>query len=308
MKITLTDGGIETRIIYEFKRAIDDFEAFELLEDEPGRDILRRIYQSYVDVALRYGLPIQLGTPTWRASRRWTRRVVRVNAAAVELLREVSQHAAGARIILAGVIGPASDGYAPDEALNADDAFAYHSEQADTLAGCDIDLLYAPTFPAFSELYGVARAMAQTKQPYALAPMLHPDGTMLDGTKLAEAIARIDADVSPAPRHYMIGCLYPTHAQMALRALRAAQPNLVARVRGLKANASPLSPDELDKLGHLAASDFEMWARDELACAREFDLTILGGCCGTDQRNIEALAKRHPSLARPGRSPKAKVF
>jgi S-methylmethionine-dependent homocysteine/selenocysteine methylase len=58
----------------------------------------------------------------------------------------------------------------------------------------------------------------------------------------------------------------------------------------LKANASPLSPEELDKLNHLAATDCQTWARDELACAREFDLTILGGCCGTDQRYIEALA------------------
>ena len=152
--------------------------------------------------------------------------------------------------------------------------------------------LYAPTFPALSELYGVARAMAQTGRPYVLAPMLHPDGTMLDGAAFAEAIASIDAGVSPAPQHYMIGCFYPTHAQSALRALRAARPDLVARVRGLKANASPLSPKELDKLDHLAATDCQTWTRDEIACAREFDLTILGGCCGTDQRYIEALAKQ----------------
>ncbi|HYY35670.1 MAG TPA: homocysteine S-methyltransferase family protein [Candidatus Binatia bacterium] len=61
--------------------------------------------------------------------------------------------------------------------------------------------------------------------------------------------------------------------------------------RGLKANASPLSPEELDKLNHLAATDVQIWARDELACAREFDLAILGGCCGTDQHYIDALAK-----------------
>jgi S-methylmethionine-dependent homocysteine/selenocysteine methylase len=102
MTITLTDGGIETRIIYEFKYSIDDFESFELLEDESGRDILRQIYQSYADVGVRSGLPIQLGTPTWRASRKWTNDVARVNAAAVELVREVA-HASGARIIVAGV-------------------------------------------------------------------------------------------------------------------------------------------------------------------------------------------------------------
>jgi S-methylmethionine-dependent homocysteine/selenocysteine methylase len=253
MTITLTDGGIETRIIYEFKYAIDNFESFELLEDEPGREILR-IYQSYADVRVRVGLPIQLGTPTWRASRKWTNDVVRDNAAAVKLVCEVA-HASGARILVAGVIGPASDGYAPGQALSAEDAFAYHCDQAEALAQRNVDLLYAPTFPALSELCGVARAMAQTARSYPLAPMLHLDGTMLDGTPLAEAIASIDAGVSLPPQHYMIGCLYPTHAQSALRALRAARPELVTRVRGLKANASPLSPEELDKLDHLAATD-----------------------------------------------------
>jgi S-methylmethionine-dependent homocysteine/selenocysteine methylase len=291
MDITLTGGGIETRIIYEFKRMIGDFEAHKLLADEAGRDILRCVYQSYADIAVRYRLPIQLGTPTWRASRKWTKDVASVNAAAVELLRAVERQFADVRIILAGVIGPASDGYEPREALSVEDAFAYHRDQADVLAGLGVDLLYAPTFPAFSELFGVARAMAQTGRPYALAPMLHPNGTMLDETPLADAITRIDAEVAPTPHHYMIGCLYPTHAQTALRALRGSRHDLVERVRGLKANASPLSPGELNKLNHLAATDVQVWVRDELACAREFNLTILGGCCGTDQRYIEALAR-----------------
>jgi len=291
MDITLAGGGIETRIIYEFKRPIGEFEAYKLLADQAGRDMLRRIYDSYADVAARYHLPIQLGTPTWRASRKWTKDVESVNGAAVELLRIIMQQFAGARIILAGVIGPASDGYATDEALSVDAAFDYHCNQADVLARLNVDLLYAPTFPAFSELSGVARAMAQTGRPYALAPMLRPNGTMLDGTLFADAIAQIDAETSPPPRHYMIGCLYPTHAETALQALRELRPDLLKRVRGLKANASPLPPEELDKLNHLAAVDVQLWTRDELACAREFDLVILGGCCGTDERYIEALAK-----------------
>ncbi len=290
MDITLTDGGIETRIIYDFKRPIGDFEAYRLLADEAGRDILRRIYQSYAEVSARHGLPIQLGTPTWRASRNWTRDVHGVNAAAVELLRTIVQPFADMHVILTGVIGPASDGYATGEALSADAAFAYHRDQANVFARLNVDLLYAPTFPTFSELSGVARAMAETGCPYSLAPMLHPEGTMLDGTPLADAITRIDTGIFPAPRYYMIGCLYPTHAQTALRALGAAQPSLIKRVRGLKANSSPLPPEELDKLKHLAATDVHIWVRDELTCAREFNLSILGGCCGTDERYIDALA------------------
>jgi S-methylmethionine-dependent homocysteine/selenocysteine methylase len=144
-----------------------------------------------------------------------------------------------ARIILAGVIGPASDGYATDEALNADAAFAYHRDQANALAGLDVDLLYAPTFPAFSELSGVARPMAKTGRPYALAPMLHPNGTMLDATPLAGAIVRIDVEIVPTPQHYMIGCLYPTHAQTALQALCTTRLDFVKSVRGLRRTPHP---------------------------------------------------------------------
>lgn len=291
MDVTLTDGGIETRIIFEFRRPIGDFEAYRLLADEAGRGILRRIYQGYVEVAKRYRLPIQLGTPTWRASSRWTREVRSVNTAAVTLLRDIRQQFPGVQVIIAGIIGPASDGYNTGEALSADAALAYHRDHADVLAGLGVDLLYAPTFPAVSELLGAARAMAETGCSYALAPMLHPAGTMLDGTPLAEAIRQIDAEISPVPSHYMIGCLYPTHAQTALQSLRSAQATLVRRVRGLKANASPLPPEDLDQLTHLAGANVRVWARDEITCAREFELTILGGCCGTDERYIEALAR-----------------
>ena len=107
MDIALAGGGIETRIIYEFKRPIGDFEAYKLLGDEAGRDVLRRIYQSYAEVAVRYGLPVQLGVPTWRASRKWTRDVESVNAAAVELVRAIMQQFSSVGTILAGVIEPA---------------------------------------------------------------------------------------------------------------------------------------------------------------------------------------------------------
>jgi len=195
--------------------------------------------------------------------------------------------------ILAGVIGPAGDGYDPDAALDAQSAQAYHLEQAAALASTGVDLLYAPTFPAFEELLGVARAMAQTGVPYALAPMLKEDGTMIDGTPLGEAIARIDDAVLPPPAHYMIGCLYPAHAAGALRATQQKYPGALARVRGLKANASGLSAQELDHARQLESEPVKTFARDEVACAREFGLEILGGCCGTDQHHIAAVAQAY---------------
>ena len=285
----LTDGGIETRIVYEFKRAIPEFSAYTLLDDAEGRRILQSIYDSYAHVAVKFELPIQLGTPTWRASRAWGADVAAVNAQAVQFMRDLIAQS-GAKAILAGVIGPHSDGYAAQGGLSVHAAREYHTEQAQALARSGVDVLYAPTFPAFEELLGAAEALAQTGLPYALAPMLAPDGRMMDGTPLGEAIARIDSEVSRAPEHYTIGCLYPTHAASALEATRAAYPAHVRRVRGLKANASPLSAEELDKLGRVDAEPVKTFARDEISCAREFGLDILGGCCGTDQRYIAAVA------------------
>ena len=106
-------------------------------------------------------------------------------------------------------------------------------------AELNVDLFYAPTFPAFSKLSGVARDMATTGWPYALAPMPHPNGTMLDATPLAGAIVRIDVEIVPTPQHYMIGCLYPTHAQTALQALCTTRLDFVKSVRGLRRTPHP---------------------------------------------------------------------
>lgn len=290
--LVLTDGGIETRIIYEFHRDLANFNASLLLAEAAGRDILERMYASYAAVAARHGLPIQLGTPTWRASARWLPAgtgLHEVNAAAVALVRDAATRA-GAKVVVAGVIGPAEDGYDPTGAPSEEEAFQYHLDQVQALAAAGVDMLYAPTFPAFDELHGAARAMARSDVPYVLAPMLKPDGRMLDGTPLHAAIRRIDTSVSPEPMHYGIGCLYPTHAREALTAARDADADAVRRVRSLKANASPLPPEELDKLDRISAAPPEQFALDLWACAREFGLTVLGGCCGTDQRDIEAIA------------------
>ncbi len=287
--LILTDGAIETRVVYEFHRDLNEFEVFTLLGDEQGRAILREIYASYAAIAKRFDLPMQLGTPTWRASRNWTNDVAGVNAHAAALLRDAAS-SSGARTVIAGVIGPSCDGYEPSKALSTDNAFEYHREQAAALASAGVDLLYAPTFPAIDELHGAARAMSATQLPFAVAPMVHPDGTMMDGTPLAAAIARLDDDAAARPWHYMLGCLYPTHAATALEALFRGAPALAHRVVGLKANGSPLAPESLDGSTALETAPPEQFARDLWECAQTFGLHVLGGCCGTDARHVDALA------------------
>jgi homocysteine S-methyltransferase len=292
--VVLTDGAIETRAVYEFHRDLTDFEVFTMLGDDDGRRILTEIYRSYADVAKRYDLPMQIGTPTWRASRNWTSDVASVNEQAARLVRDATA-ATGATVIVAGVLGPSSDGYDPAAALSLEDAHAYHREQAWALASAGADLLYAPTFPAIDELHGAARAMGEAKLPFALGPMLHPNGTMMDGTSLADAIARIDADATARPWHYMLSCLYPTNAATALESLFRAAPAHAHRVVGLKANGSPLPAESLDGSTTLQTSDPEVFARDMWGVAQNFGLHVLGGCCGTGVSHIEAIARASPA-------------
>lgn len=67
---------------------------------------------------------------------------------------------------------------------------------------------------------------------------------------------------------------------------------VTARVRGLWANASTASHAELDAAEDLDIGDIEdlgaRYARLRDALPR---LTVLGGCCGTDARHIDAIRR-----------------
>lgn len=64
----VTDGGIETDLI--FNRGIDlpAFAAFPLVDSEDGRETLRAYFRDYIDIAIRAEAPILLETPTWAAN------------------------------------------------------------------------------------------------------------------------------------------------------------------------------------------------------------------------------------------------
>ena len=293
----LTDGGIETRLLYEFNRPLPDFASFLPLFDREGRAALTAIYRSYMEIAADHDLPMQIGTPTWRAHPEGLARqgfaaagdLARVNGEAVTFLKDMRRDLGLLDdVFIAGVIGPRRDGYDPKGAPDAATAEAYHTPQVRVLADLGVDLLYAPTFASSEELLGVARACAATGLPYALAPVIEADGRLPDGTPLREAITRIDAGAAPRPIHFLVGCVHPTRFSQA--AASAAWPSS-HRVVGLKANASTLPPDQLDRLDHLDEGKPEAFAA-LMGGLHEGGYTVLGGCCGTSDAHIRAQARR----------------
>lgn len=297
----LTDGGIETRVMFETGVPLPDHVGVAALVGEAaGGRVLRRIYAGYVEAAGLSNLPVIIGTPTFRASLGFVRlaglggagAVRRLNRDAVKMHHEIRTRSGHSPVFVAGVIGPSGDAYLPEESMPSQQAYVYHALQADVLSDSGVDFLYAPTFPSVEEALGASLAMGDTGLPYVVSFVLGRDGRVLDGTSLRAAIESIDAAASPAPLFYSISCVHPSIAASALRDGAASSDLVVHRLKELKANASPLSPGELVRLDHLEGDGPERFADEMWKIHEDFGLHVLGGCCGTDDRHMRALALR----------------
>ena len=122
--------------------------------------------------------------------------------------------------------------------------------------------------------------------------VVRPAGTLLDGTPLKEAVAAIDAQARPAPVAYLVNCTHASIFRNALAAPESSSPALRSRVVGLMANTSSLSPEELDNSPDLVPEDPELFGGTVASLREELGMKLLGGCCGTDDRNIRCLARR----------------
>jgi homocysteine S-methyltransferase len=296
-RVFLTDGGIETTLIYHQGIDLPEFAAFVLLEDEAGRRELRRYFRPYAELAADAGLGLVLETPTWRANRDWAarlgysaQRLAAANRVAVDLVEELrAEYAAPeAPVVVSGCLGPRGDGYAPESLMSADEAADYHSQQIATFAETSADLVTAITMTHTGEAIGVARAAASHGLPSVISFTVETDGRLPSGEGLGDAVGAVDDATDGAPAYYMVNCAHPTHVDMTL--LRGDGWNY--RVRGLRANASTMSHAELDAAESLDVGDIaDFGARNAALRAQLPQVSVLGGCCGTDVRHVDAVRR-----------------
>lgn len=268
-----------------------------LLYDPAGRLALADVYRQYLEIGQTTDLPILVCTPTWRANEERRRAAGLadrdVNGDAVRLLRTLQAERGryAGSVYVGGLLGCRGDAYNPAEALDPAAARDFHTPQAQALCAAGVDFLLAATLPAVCEALGLAQALAASGLPYVLSCVVRPTGTWLDGTPLADAIAHIDRAVSPPPAAYFVNCVHPTVFAAALDVATRANPKAARRVIGLQANTSTLSPEELDNRPHLDSAAPERFAADVLAVRRRLGTRVVGGCCGTDDRHLRALAE-----------------
>ena len=275
-----------------------DVQVALLLDDEEGREALRSIYAGYVAAAREFDLPVIIGTPTFRASANFISKagqpasdVDRLNRQAVEFHKEIRAAGGHQDVFIGGVIGPSGDAYLPDVALPAIEAAEYHRPQAEALAAAGADFLFAPTFPSVAEAEGACVAMAATGLPHVISYILGPEGRVLDGTPIAEAINRIDGNPDARPLYHSLSCIHALAASEAIEQLRDDSPEAYRRLAEFKANGSPLRTDALVQLDHPETDDAGTFATEMYDLFDPDGLHVLGGCCGTGQDHMEALAR-----------------
>jgi homocysteine S-methyltransferase len=273
---------------------LPDFASFVLLDDETGIEALRAYFRPYLDLARDRGVGILLDTPTWRANADWgerlgytPERLDGVNRRAVALLEELRAEADGRPpLVISGCVGPRGDGYVVGEEMSPEEAEAYHRPQVATFADTAADVVSALTMTYAGEAIGIVRAAAAAGLPVVISFTVETDGRLPSGQRLGEAIGAVDEATDGAAAYFMVNCAHPTHFEHVLDP----EEPWAARIRGVRANASAKSHAELDASDELDAGDArDLGERYRTLRARLPNLTVVGGCCGTDETHVREI-------------------
>lgn len=301
----LTEGGIETEIMYKWGHELPHFAMFPLLERADAAETIRGMYRRYLDVAARHGMAALIGGFDYRASPDWgallgysEAGLADANIGAIAFLREMAAEYRGqipdARIV--GYLGPRGDAYSLSRTITVEEAEDYHSVQLATLKRAGVDLAWAVTFNNPAEARGVVRAARALDMPLALSFSLTSDSRLASGATLAQAIEEIEAQSAGYPAFYALNCSHPLEFEPALT-----EGAWQERLRCIRPNAARMDKIALCKLGHLEEGDPEELGRQMEAVARRFPrMDIWGGCCGTCETHLDRIARRIAALRSVG--------
>lgn len=296
-RIFLTDGGLETTLIFHDKLELPYFAAFHLLKDGGGSDALRKYYCTYATIACTNGFGFVLESPTWRANPDWSEKLGYSNAAlndvnrlAIAMMRELREkfQTPHSPIVISGCVGPRGDGYDPGQVMSETEAEAYHGRQIDVFRETEVDMVTAITITNTPEAIGIVRAARSSGLPVVISFTLETDGSLPTGQSLREAVDAVDAATDKGTAYYMINCAHPTHFDTAI----ATSEPWVKRLRGIRANASKCGHAELNEARELDDGNArELGGQYADLLRRHPQINVLGGCCGTDHRHIEEIAR-----------------
>lgn len=291
-ELFLTDGGLETTLVFLQGFDLPFFAAFDILKHEKGYNAIKDYYRRYLEIAKKYKTNFILESPTWRANPDWIERIgyfrhqlQELNEKAVVLLQGLKTEFKNdiETILISGCIGPRGDGYVPENCMTIEESENYHAEQIKVLSQISVDLVSAITMNYVEEVIGIVKAAETFNLPVVISFTLETDGKLPTGMSLKEAIETVDKSVNIPPLYYMINCAHPTHFQKELNE----NEDWVKRIKGLRANASCKSHAELDESTVLDRGVPAELGKEYKNLKGLFPhLNVFGGCCGTDEEHI----------------------
>lgn len=297
-RIFITDGGLETTLVFDNGFDLPEFAAFVLLDREGGIEALRNYYLPYIVLAKKCGFGFLLESPTWRASSAWGEKLgytaedlVRVNRRAIGLLQELRRAYGGESLpmVISGCMGPRGDGYNVDDKMSVEEARRYHGPQIQALKDAGADCVSPFTLNYAEEAAGITRAAQEIGIPPVISFTLETDGRLPSGQPLRAAIEEVDAASDGGPAYYMINCAHPSHFKEAVTADGSWKNRIVA----LRANASRKSHEELDAAEELDRGDPVELSHEYISVWPDLPrLNVFGGCCGTDADHLARICQR----------------
>ena len=288
----ISDGGLETDLIFHKGAEMPLFASFVLLDTPEGREMLRHYVLSYFDLAQVSSRGFMMGTPTWRANGGWGSKLglddagIRdVNRRAVAFARNLrGGHPWRDHILIEGVLGPAGDGYAPDQLLTPTDAARLHSAQLEAFAEEGVDIASAFTITHPGEAIGMLHRARELGLPFTLSFTVETNGRLPTGQDLDSALSEVEAATGGYARYYGINCAHPAHFFEKLPS------QWLNRIGVIRPNASRRSHAELDEATELDDGDPQEFGALCAEIAKRLPgLRVAGGCCGSDIRHIKAL-------------------
>ena len=300
----LSDGGLETHMVFDKGHDLPCFSAAALLDTEKGRADLTAYFERFIALARQTGRGFVMDAPTWRAGTAWAgplgqtlQEVIETNRRAVDFVSAIrARHETeDLPILINGLVGPAGDAYAPDTQLAPQDALLIHAPQLHALGRAGVDLISAMTLTHAGEATGIVQAAREIDIPVVISFTLETDGRLPSGQPLGEAIAEVDEATRNAPLYYMINCAHPDH----FRGVVDTSAPWTQRIGGIRSNASRMSHAELDEAEVLDDGDPLELGRLNTALLEHLpNIRVLGGCCGTDHRHVGCMAgQRHAPAA-----------
>jgi homocysteine S-methyltransferase len=303
-KLLLSSAGIETYLYFVQKFPMRGFAAFEVFDHEAELARLEgAVIAPVADAAAEHGYDVLLDAMVWRAQIDHMAElgyqasdVARVNRGAVEWTRSFaerwqSERGATIDVYINGDMGPRGDGYRVDGELSVADARRYHRQQVDALVQAGADVISALTMTNVAESIGIALAARDAGAPCIISPTIETNGATPDGTPLGRFIEQIEEATAGSPLFYMVNCAHPIHLEPTLRRAREEGAAWLERFSGFRANASRMSHEELDESPKLDRGHPEALAAQMVHLQADFDLRLVGGCCGTDAEHLCHMAR-----------------